>query len=108
MMYKSAGWNSPKSIKCSNEILPVMNTMPLNLETDWEFYKIAAKVIKSMKVKVQFLNITTLPEYRKDAHMSMYTNGAAKSEPAKADCLHCCLTGLPDIWNELLYAYIHK
>ncbi|XP_065870279.1 protein trichome birefringence-like 30 isoform X2 [Euphorbia lathyris] len=103
---RSAGWNNPRAIKCSNETLPVMNTsMPLNLETDWEFYKIATKVIKSMKVKVQFLNITTLSEYRKDAHMSVY--GAAKTDPANADCLHWCLPGLPDIWNELLYAYIH-
>jgi hypothetical protein len=67
-----------------------------------------------MKVPVNFLNVTTPSEYRKHAHTSIYTavegkllSPEQKSDPLKyADCLHLCLPGLPDTWNELLYTYI--
>ncbi|KAL8528273.1 hypothetical protein ACS0TY_005904 [Phlomoides rotata] len=37
--------------------------------------------------------------YRVDAHPGVI----AKNE---SDCLHWCLPGVPDVWNQLLYAYI--
>ncbi|GFY82114.1 trichome birefringence-like protein [Actinidia rufa] len=69
---------------------------------------------RSMQVPVHFLNITTLSEYRKDAHTSVYTirqgkmlTDEQKADPATyADCIHWCLPGLPDTWNEFLYARI--
>ncbi|KAF8043427.1 hypothetical protein BT93_A1688 [Corymbia citriodora subsp. variegata] len=62
---------------------------------------------------VHVLNITQLSEYRKDAHTSIYKHQTRNltrhqiANPATyADCFHWCLPGLPDVWNELLYAYI--
>ncbi|EEF34065.1 protein trichome birefringence-like 30 isoform X2 [Ricinus communis] len=109
--YRSAEWNDPKATNCWKEILPIMdNSRPLNISTDMRFFRIAEKVTKSMKVAVHFLNITTLSEYRKDAHMSIYTNNQdpkQKDNPADgADCVHWCLPGVPDTWNELLYAHL--
>ncbi|EEF34064.1 hypothetical protein RCOM_0838230 [Ricinus communis] len=101
------------------ETLPITPDMaaPPNMSTDRNLFAIAANVPGSMKVAVDFLNITTLSEYRKEAHTSIYStsqNGGDKllSEEHKADpslyadCLHWCLPGLPDTWNELLYASI--
>lgn len=60
---------------------------------------------------VEILNITQLSEYRKDAHPSIHKRQwrplteEQKADPTKyADCFHWCIPGVPDVWNELLYA----
>ncbi|KAG6415932.1 hypothetical protein SASPL_123351 [Salvia splendens] len=112
---KSLDWNNPDGIKCAKETSPILNTtMPLNVGTDRRLLRIAANVTKSMKVGVNFVNITKLSEYRKDAHTSVYTIRQGKmlteeqqADPATyADCIHWCLPGLPDTWNEFIYARI--
>lgn len=112
---KSEDWNNPDGIKCAKETTPVLNmSTPLNVGTDRRLFVIANNVTKSMKVPVYFLNITTLSEYRKDAHTSVYTIRQGKmltpeqqADPTTyADCIHWCLPGLPDIWNEFLYTQI--
>ncbi|XP_073126374.1 xylan O-acetyltransferase 1 [Henckelia pumila] len=112
---KSLDWNNPDGIKCAKETHPILNTsMPLSVGTDRRLFAIAANITKSMKAPVHFLNITTLSEYRKDAHTSVHTIRQGKmltpeqqADPATyADCIHWCLPGLPDTWNEFLYARI--
>nr|CAD1841917.1 unnamed protein product [Ananas comosus var. bracteatus] len=98
------------------ETVPVMNrTTPLDVGTDWRLFTVADEVIRSMKkVPVHFVNITALSELRKDAHTSVHTLRQGKlltpeqqADPATyADCIHWCLPGLPDIWNEFLFARI--
>nr|AFK49604.1 unknown [Lotus japonicus] len=58
------------------------------------------KVLGTMKKPVYLLNITTLSQLRKDAHPSVYGAGGHRN----ADCSHWCLAGVPDTWNQLLYA----
>ncbi|XP_060212967.1 xylan O-acetyltransferase 1-like [Lycium barbarum] len=115
MHIKSADWNNPNGIKCAKETTPVLNmSMPLNVGTDKKLFAIASNVTQSMKIPVYFMNITSLSEYRKDAHTSIYTIRQGKmltsqqqTDPAMyADCLHWCLPGLPDTWNEFLYTRI--
>ncbi|CAA2983230.1 protein ESKIMO 1-like [Olea europaea var. sylvestris] len=112
---KSLDWENPHGIKCALETTPILNTsMPLNVGTDRRLFRVAVNITKSMKVPVYFLNITTLSEYRKDAHTSVHTIRQGKmltpeqqADPATfADCIHWCLPGLPDIWNEFLYTRI--
>ncbi|KAJ0045532.1 hypothetical protein Pint_06532 [Pistacia integerrima] len=112
---KSLDWENPDGVKCALETTPIMNTsMYLNVGTDRRLLVMAANVTKHMKVPVHFINITTLSEYRKDAHTSVYTirqgkmlTPEQKADPATyADCIHWCLPGLPDTWNEFLYARI--
>lgn len=96
--------------------MPILNmTMPLNVGTDRRLFRAAHNVTQSMKrVPVSFLNITTLSEYRKDAHTSVHTIRQGKLLDAEqqadpehfADCIHWCLPGLPDTWNEFLYTKI--
>uniref|UniRef100_A0A1D1Z945 CAS1 domain-containing protein 1 n=1 Tax=Anthurium amnicola TaxID=1678845 RepID=A0A1D1Z945_9ARAE len=112
---KSMDWNNPDGIKCAKETAPVVNmTSQLNVGTDRRVLAVAANVTRSMRVPVALLNITGLSEYRKDAHTSVYTirqgkmlTPQQKADPAVyADCIHWCLPGLPDTWNEFLYAHI--
>ncbi|CAA7389413.1 unnamed protein product [Spirodela intermedia] len=112
---KSLDWNNPEGIKCAKETTPVLNTTAqLNVGTDRRLFALAAAATGGARVPISFLNITTLSEYRKDAHTSVDTlrqgkllTPEQKADPqVYADCIHWCLPGLPDTWNELLYALI--
>ncbi|XP_073150878.1 xylan O-acetyltransferase 1-like [Henckelia pumila] len=112
---QSLNWNDHNEIACARETTPIFNTsMALAVGTDRRLLDVARNVIRATEVPVTLLDITTLSEYRKDAHTSVYTirqgkllTPEQKADPAKfADCLHWCLPGVPDTWNELIYAYI--
>nr|AVX45630.1 xylan O-acetyltransferase 4 [Populus trichocarpa] len=108
---RALDWNNADAVMCEKETTPILNmSIPLEGSNDHRYFAIAEKVIHSMKFPIKFLNITTLSEYRKDAHPSIYNKVPSpeqKANPAKySDCVHWCVPGLPDTWNELLYAYI--
>ncbi|KAK8672326.1 hypothetical protein V6N13_110699 [Hibiscus sabdariffa] len=114
---KSSDRNNTNRVKCWNETAPIPNRSTFNVGTNQLLLATAVKVIQSMKLPVHFLNVTRLSEYRKDAHTSIFAAPGGKlltqeqkSDPVRyADCLHWCLPGLPDTWNELLYTLIiHK
>ncbi|KAG7574323.1 PC-Esterase [Arabidopsis suecica] len=115
---KSLDWGNPEGIKCALETTPILN-MSFNgrfsaVGTDYRLFSVVEKATRSLKVPIHFLNITALSEYRKDAHTSVYTSKQDKlltreqqADPANfADCIHWCLPGLPDTWNEFLYTHI--
>ena len=89
-------------------------SMPFSVGTDYRLFSVAENVTRSLKVPVYFLNITRLSEFRKDAHTSVHTIRQGKmltpeqqADPnTYADCIHWCLPGLPDTWNEFLYTRI--
>uniref|UniRef100_A0A1J3GFB1 Protein trichome birefringence-like 30 n=1 Tax=Noccaea caerulescens TaxID=107243 RepID=A0A1J3GFB1_NOCCA len=105
------------SSKCEKETEPILleTSRRLDVGTNRRLYEIAVNVTKSTtKVPISFLDVTTMSEYRKDAHTSFYGSRSGKlmtpeqkSDPRTfADCYHWCLPGLPDTWNELLSLYI--
>jgi hypothetical protein len=62
---------------------------------------------------LDILNVTPMTAQRKDGHLSVFRNSARsrqaflnKTSEVKEveDCSHWCLPGVPDTWNELLYA----
>ncbi|KAG8091561.1 hypothetical protein GUJ93_ZPchr0012g20947 [Zizania palustris] len=55
--------------------------------------------------KSQFLNITYMTELRRDGHPSRHREPGTPPD-APEDCSHWCLPGVPDTWNELLYAHL--
>lgn len=71
-------------------------------------------VLGKLKINVRLLNITQLSEFRKDGHTSVYGERKGKlltreqrSDPKTyADCIHWCLPGVPDTWNEILYGHL--
>ncbi|KAJ0981254.1 hypothetical protein J5N97_009509 [Dioscorea zingiberensis] len=61
----------------------------------------AEGAVKGTRVKL--LDITALSELRNEGHISKY---GIKANVGVQDCLHWCLPGIPDTWNEILYAQL--
>lgn len=79
-----------------------------------QMMSVVASVVGKMKVPVTFINITQISEYRIDAHTSVYTETGGellteeqKNDPLRhADCIHWCLPGVPDTWNQIFFAHL--
>ncbi|XP_010921030.1 probable xylan O-acetyltransferase 10 [Elaeis guineensis] len=108
---RSMEWGGEPDGNCFNETNPILDD-----PTYWGFassksiMQVVKKVLSRSKVPIIVLNITQLSEYRKDAHTSIYKKQWNKLTPEQlanprsyADCVHWCLPGLQDTWNELLY-----
>ncbi|BBN09077.1 hypothetical protein MPTK1_4g16930 [Marchantia polymorpha subsp. ruderalis] len=52
---------------------------------------------------IHLLNIGLLSGSREEGHISKYGIG---KDSGHQDCLHWCLPGVPDVWNELLYGHL--
>ncbi|KAF8403923.1 hypothetical protein HHK36_012029 [Tetracentron sinense] len=105
--FSGGQWNSGG--QCDSETDPIKN------ETYLSAYppkmRVLESVMKGMKTPVSYLNITRMTDYRKDAHPSIYRKQHLTEEERKSplrfqDCSHWCLPGVPDTWNELLYAQL--
>ncbi|KAJ8898994.1 hypothetical protein K2173_008497 [Erythroxylum novogranatense] len=111
---RSADWNKPNGTKCFNETRPVLKKHHWGSGSDKRMMSVVGSVVGKMKVPVTFINITQLSEYRIDAHSSIYTEAGGKllTEDQKADplhhadCIHWCLPGVPDTWNQILLAHL--
>ncbi|GMG99820.1 hypothetical protein Nepgr_001660 [Nepenthes gracilis] len=81
------------------------NTTPLargsKVQQDESSDPVAAGAVKGTKVKL--IDITALSQLRDEGHVSRYS---IKSTQGIQDCLHWCLPGIPDTWNEILAAQI--
>lgn len=99
------------------ETLPNLGS-PVQPSSTWPQYHIfndvisnVPKTLSNATTKVlNILNTTIMSSRRKDGHPSLYYLGP-KLSPAAAhrqDCSHWCLPGVPDAWNEILYALILK
>lgn len=101
---------------CYNETQPIWKEEYWGIYTDREMMKVAESILENMEkrgLNIQYLNITKLSDYRKDAHPSIYrkfpypiTEEKQANPTTYSDCVHWCLPGVPDIWNEILYYYI--
>lgn len=81
----------------------------------WARYSIFRDVMSarsntSSQGALDVLNVTHLTSRRKDGHSSMYYLGpnVGPAPINRQDCSHWCLPGVPDAWNELLYALFMK
>jgi hypothetical protein len=65
---------------------------------------------KSNVLNLDLLNVTQMSARRKDGHASIYYLGPDKGTASmqRQDCSHWCLPGVPDSWNEILYALLLK
>lgn len=81
------------------------NTTPLSggkeVLKDESSDSVAAHAVRGTRVKL--LDITALSELRDEGHISRYS---IKATPGMQDCLHWCLPGIPDTWNEVLFAQL--
>ncbi|XP_068653837.1 xylan O-acetyltransferase 5-like [Aristolochia californica] len=96
---------------CYNQTAPIVDELSAQLYGS-TLTTIIEKTLAEMKMPVKYLNITRLSFHRKDAHTSVYRvkqgnllDEEQRKQPIMyADCSHWCLPGLPDTWNELIYA----
>ncbi|XP_052183631.1 protein trichome birefringence-like 5 [Diospyros lotus] len=105
--FRGGDWDSGGT--CNGETQPILrgaflNEYPLKM-------KIVEEVIREMQVPVVLLNVTKLTNFRKDGHPSVYGKmrnssiaDGIKISTRRQDCSHWCLPGVPDAWNELIYA----
>uniref|UniRef100_A0A0V0IMV2 Uncharacterized protein n=1 Tax=Solanum chacoense TaxID=4108 RepID=A0A0V0IMV2_SOLCH len=103
--FSGGQWNSGGA--CDSETEPIKNDTYLTPYPSK--MKVLEDVFKGMKTRVSYLNITRMTDYRKDGHPSIYrkpnlTLKERRSQWRYQDCSHWCLPGVPDAWNELLYA----
>ncbi|KAJ7949998.1 Protein trichome birefringence-like [Quillaja saponaria] len=111
---RNEDWNHKDGIKCFNETKPVMKKKFWGSGSDKKMMSVVANVVEKMKVPVTFINITQISEYRIDGHASVYTETGGKlltdeqkADPIhNADCIHWCLPGVPDTWNQIFLAYL--
>ncbi|XP_061357488.1 protein trichome birefringence-like 38 [Gastrolobium bilobum] len=94
--YNGIDWNEPEVRNCSKETQPISGSTYSTGLPPASY--VLQDVLKTISKPVHLLNITTLSQLRKDAHPSSY-NGFKGM-----DCTHWCVAGLPDTWNQLLYA----
>lgn len=107
---RSTEWGGEPGGNCYNETTLIEDPNYWGSESKSVMQVIGEEFSKS-KYPITFLNITQLSNYRKDAHTSIYKKQWSPLTPEQlanpvsyADCVHWCLPGLQDTWNELLFA----
>ncbi|KAJ0960057.1 hypothetical protein J5N97_000172 [Dioscorea zingiberensis] len=110
---RSDGWGGEKDGNCYKETSPIKDPNYWGVSSNKKIMEVIKKVFQKSKVEISLLNITQLSEYRKDAHTSIYkkqwnplTPEQLANPKSYADCVHWCLPGLQDTWNELLYTQL--
>ncbi|XP_052309927.1 protein trichome birefringence isoform X2 [Populus trichocarpa] len=103
--FSGGQWNSGG--QCDSEAEPIKNVTYLRQYPPKML--VLEKVLRNMKAHVTYLNVTQMTDYRKDGHPSVYRKQNLSPEERKSplhfqDCSHWCLPGVPDAWNEILYA----
>ncbi|KAM3699086.1 hypothetical protein ACB098_06G236400 [Castanea mollissima] len=91
-------WGQPSAKECAGQTEPLHGPKYPGGPHPAEL--VVEKVLSTMSKPVYLLNVTTLSQLRVDGHPSVYGNGGNSSQ----DCSHWCLAGVPDTWNEFLYA----
>ncbi|KAJ9545176.1 hypothetical protein OSB04_024883 [Centaurea solstitialis] len=113
---RATDWGGNKNEGCYGETEPVMDDQFWESGTDPKMLRILESSLNKLQAKgvnVKLINITQLTQCRKDAHPTVHrklwrplTEDQKKNPQRASDCTHWCLPGVPDIWNELLLAYI--
>lgn len=106
MHFSAQQWNKSDQFKCRYQTEPIFEESFVRPHP--EMLQVVENVLGDMKFPVSLLNITTMSDFRKDGHPSVYKKDVKEEERRRnpnmiGDCSHWCLPGLPDIWNELLY-----
>ncbi|KAI3771117.1 hypothetical protein L6452_02273 [Arctium lappa] len=109
----SREWEPGAKGNCYNEKSPIEDERYWGSGSDLDTMRMVENVVSKVKSKVSVINITQLSEYRKDGHPSVYrkfwearTDEQLANPMSYSDCIHWCLPGVPDVWNELLFQFL--
>ncbi|XP_068669684.1 protein trichome birefringence-like 4 [Aristolochia californica] len=101
--FRGGQWNSGGS--CDWETTPI--TDDSYLKPYPKMMRILESVMAEMATPVVYLNITRMTDFRKDGHPSIFRDFVTERHSMHVqDCSHWCLPGVPDAWNEILYALL--
>ncbi|XP_065045935.1 protein trichome birefringence-like 11 [Musa acuminata AAA Group] len=96
--------------KCHSETVPDFRSS-YSLSKSWSHFlnpfteQRMQNSTRSALKEIDVLNVTEMTAQRTDGHQSLYHVGPlSDARLHKEDCSHWCLPGVPDAWNELLYA----
>ncbi|TVU06605.1 hypothetical protein EJB05_49829 [Eragrostis curvula] len=103
--YINGTWDTGGS--CADQREPLTKDNHFGEEHSWinEMIAETTEGIKNHGRKAQFLNITSMTELRPDGHPSRHREPGTPPD-APEDCSHWCLPGVPDVWNQVLYAHL--
>ncbi|KAK6943432.1 PC-Esterase [Dillenia turbinata] len=109
----SREWEPGSEGNCYGEKTPIKDEGYWGSGSDLPTMHIVENVLSRLSSKVSVINITQLSEYRKDGHPSIYRKFWETLSPKQlsnpvsySDCIHWCLPGVPDVWNELLFHFL--
>ena len=114
MSYFCRGGDWKTGGSCHLETLPELGSSPLPQKAWAHFLNpfinmTLPRHFHGPIVDIDVLNVSQMTARRKDGHLSLYYLGPSGPAPLhRQDCSHWCLPGVPDIWNELLYAFFLK
>ncbi|KAF8036855.1 hypothetical protein BT93_C2546 [Corymbia citriodora subsp. variegata] len=107
----SEEWGGESGGNCYNQTTPIEDLNYWGSDSRKSIMRVISEAFSKSKVPITFLNITQLSNYRRDAHTMIYKKQWSPLTPEQlanpvsyADCVHWCLPGLQDTWNELLFA----
>ncbi|XP_028764558.1 protein trichome birefringence-like 35 isoform X2 [Neltuma alba] len=106
----SREWKPGSEGNCYGEKQPIDVAGYWGSGSDLPTMRMVENLLSRLTSKVSVLNITQLSEYRKDGHPSIFRKfweplrpEQLSNPPSYSDCIHWCLPGVPDVWNELLF-----
>ncbi|KAL3027295.1 hypothetical protein AAZX31_03G043800 [Glycine max] len=109
----SREWKPGSEGNCYGEKDPIDNEGYWGSGSDLPTMSTVEKILSNLSSKVSVINITQLSEYRKDGHPSIFRKfweplrpEQLSNPPSYSDCIHWCLPGVPDVWNELLFHFL--
>lgn len=116
--YEGGAWNTGGS--CTGKVEPVTEVVR-NGFTDTMYSKQIRGFQKAVEklngsAKLRFMDITEPFGFRPDGHPGPYrspdpkkkTKRGPNGEPPPQDCLHWCMPGPIDTWNEMLFEEIRR
>lgn len=108
---RSFKWGGAPKGNCYNETTMIED--PTFVGVDRSTHAVVMEEVRKSAVPITFLDISKLTSPRKDAHTSIYkerpgrgplTERERLNPTAYADCIHWCLPGVQDVWNELFFS----
>lgn len=117
--YEGGEWNTGGS--CTGKVKPVDKVVRSGFtdvmhEQQISGFKRALDMSDNARRKLRLMDITEVFGYRADGHPGPYrspdpnkiTKRGPNGEPPPQDCLHWCMPGPVDIWNEMLMEVIRR
>ncbi|XP_050238526.1 protein trichome birefringence-like 10 [Mercurialis annua] len=106
--FSGGDWKTGGS--CHLEKLPDLGSIPSSSDYRFDIFFDVLKQSNESQLNLELLNVTNMAARRKDGHASVYylEPGIGPASLHRQDCSHWCLPGVPDSWNELLYALLLK